>query len=295
MTQVCCIQDPFLQSLIALFPSLTISFSCFLFVTINKWCSLGDDYKTLRHHARDVKFFQYLATPTGTHISHPACSLFDLTTLHRMCPTMQKPPSSPPCEPGRSFLLTLACLSSPNCCVNKDENAHILELPTVMDRCLSCAVTCPLENNKAKEDDEFDTGEVVDEPPDEVDSEAVPWIVDSISYECPNEIDHVTNKRGNVESRSVDGDTDGSDDCLAATWSPPPTHRCKKSWAGTTNNSAMTWSIVATTHLIWLQCSEKVIQSIISASTTTKAWLTPRGTQKIFRPSVSWLTLQLSK
>jgi hypothetical protein len=32
-----------------------------------------------------------------------------------------------------------------------------------------------------------------------------------------------------VESRSVDGDADGSDDCLAATSSPPPTHRCKKS------------------------------------------------------------------
>jgi hypothetical protein len=47
-----------------------------------------------------------------------------------------------------------------------------------------------------------------------------------------------------VESRSVDGDTDGSDDCLAATGSPASTHRCKKSRAGTTNHSAITWSIV---------------------------------------------------
>jgi hypothetical protein len=62
-----------------------------------------------------------------------------------------------------------------------------------------------------------------------------------------------------VESRSVDGDADGSDDCLAATSSPPPMHRCKKSRAGTRNHSAMTWSKVVSTCPNWLQRSDKVI------------------------------------
>jgi hypothetical protein len=109
-----------------------------------------------------------------------------------------------------------------------------------MDRCLSRAVSGLLHNNEADEDNEVDTGEVVDEPADEADSEAVQRLVDSQVDERANEIDYVASKGGNVESRSVDGDADGSDDCLAATRSPPPTHRCKKSRAGTTNHSAMT-------------------------------------------------------
>jgi len=74
-----------------------------------------------------------------------------------------------------------------------------------------------------------DTGEVVDEPTDEADSEAVERLVDSQVDEGANEIDHVASEGGNMESWSVDGDADGSDDCLAATCSPPPTHQCKKS------------------------------------------------------------------
>ena len=129
----------------------------------------------------------------------------------------------------------------------------------MMDRCLSRAVSGLLHDNEADEDNEVDTGEVVDEPADEADSEAVERLVDSLVDERANEIDHVASEGGNVESRSVDGDADGSDDCLAATSSPPPTHRCKKSRAGTTNHSAMTWSIVVSTCPNWLQRSDKVI------------------------------------
>ena len=92
---------------------------------------------------------------------------------------MHTPPSSPPCEPGRSFRPSLARLSSPNCFVDKDGNLHILELPTVMDRCLSRAVSVLLHNNEADKDNEVDTGEVVDEPADEADSEAIERLVDS--------------------------------------------------------------------------------------------------------------------
>jgi hypothetical protein len=62
-----------------------------------------------------------------------------------------------------------------------------------------------------------------------------------------------------VELLSVDGDTDGGDDCFVASSSPPPMHRCKMSRAGTTNYPAMTWSIVLHTHPNWLQHSDKVI------------------------------------
>jgi hypothetical protein len=129
----------------------------------------------------------------------------------------------------------------------------------VMDRCLSRAVSGLLHDNEADEDNEVDTGEVVDEPTDEADSEAVARLVDSQVDERAKEIDHVASEVGNVESQSVDGDADGSDDCLAATSSPPPTHRCNKSRAGTTNHSLMTWSIVVSTCPNWLQRSEKVI------------------------------------
>jgi len=142
---------------------------------------------------------------------------------------MHTPQSSPLCEPGRSFRPSLACLASPNSLVDKDGNAHTLELPTEMDQCLSRAVSGLLHDNKADEDNEVDTGEVVDEPADEADSEAVEGLVDSQVDERANEIDHVASEGGNVESLSVDGDTDGSDACLAATSSPPPTHRCKTS------------------------------------------------------------------
>jgi len=129
----------------------------------------------------------------------------------------------------------------------------------VIDRCLSRAVGGLLHDNEADEDNEVDTGEVVDKPAHEADSEAIERLVDSQVDERANEIDHVASEGGNVESRSVDGDADGSDDCLAATSSPPPTHRCKKSRACTTNHCAMTWSIVVSTCPNWLQRSDKVI------------------------------------
>jgi len=94
----------------------------------------------------------------------------------------------------------------------------------VIDRCLSRAVSGLLYNDEADEDNELDTREVVDEPADEADSEAIKRHVDSQVNERANEIDHVASYGGNVESRSVDGDADGSDDCLAATSSPPATH-----------------------------------------------------------------------
>jgi hypothetical protein len=92
---------------------------------------------------------------------------------------MHTPPSSPPCEPGRSFRPYLARLSSPNWFVDREDNAHILELPTVMDWYLSRAVSGLLHDNEADEDNQVDTGEVVDEPADEADSEAVERLVDS--------------------------------------------------------------------------------------------------------------------
>jgi hypothetical protein len=84
-------------------------------------------------------------------------------------------------------------------------------------------------------------------------------LFDSQVNECANEIDHVASEGGNVESLSVDGDTNGSDDCLATRCCPPPTHRCRKSRARTTNHSTMTWSIVGSTRPNWLRRSDKVI------------------------------------
>jgi hypothetical protein len=128
-----------------------------------------------------------------------------------------------------------------------------------MDRCLSRAVSRLLHDNEVDEDNEVDSGEVVVEPADEADCEGVERLVGSQVDERANEIAHVASEGGNMESRSVDGDADGSDDCLAATSSPPPTHRCKKSRACTTNHSAMTWSIVVSTCPNWLKRSDKVI------------------------------------
>jgi len=128
----------------------------------------------------------------------------------------------------------------------------------VMDRCSSRAVSGLLHDNAADKHHEVDTGEVVDEPTDEADSEADERLVDPQVDERANEIDHVASKGGNVESLSVDGDTDGSDDCLAATSSPSPTHRCKKSRDDTTNHTAMTWSIVVSTRPDWLQRFDKM-------------------------------------
>ena len=92
---------------------------------------------------------------------------------------MHTPPSSPPCEPGNSFQPSLARLSSPSCFADKDGNAHILVLPTLMDRCWSRPVSGLLHDNEADEDNQVDTGEVVDEPGDEADSEAVERLVDT--------------------------------------------------------------------------------------------------------------------
>jgi len=117
----------------------------------------------------------------------------------------------------------------------------------MMDRCLSRAVSGLLHDNNADKDNVEDSGDVVEEPTDEVDSEAIERLFNSQVEECADEIDDFAREGGNVVSRSVDRDTDGSDDCLAATSSPLPMHRCKKSQAGTTNHSAMTWSIVVRT------------------------------------------------
>jgi hypothetical protein len=110
--------------------------------------------------------------------------------------------------------------------VDKDGNAHILEVPTVMDRCVARAVSGLLYDHEADVDTEVDTGEVVDEPPDEADSAAIKRLVHSQVDECANEIDNVASEGCNVVSQSIDGDTDGSDVCPAATCSPLPTHRC---------------------------------------------------------------------
>jgi len=172
---------------------------------------------------------------------------------------MHTPPSSPPCEPGRFSRPSWPRSFSPNCFVDKDGDAHILELPTVLDRYLPRADSGLLHDNEDDKDNKVDPGEVVDEPTNTADGEAVERLVDSQVDEHANEIDHVASEGGNVECWSVDGDPDGSDDCLAATSSPPPTHRCRKSRAGTTNHYAMTCSIVVTTRPNWLQRSDKVI------------------------------------
>jgi hypothetical protein len=84
-------------------------------------------------------------------------------------------------------------------------------------------------DNQADEDHEVYTGVAVDKHADEADSESVERLVDTQVEERGNEMDHVASDGGNVESLSVDGDTDWSDDCLAATSNPPCTHQCKMS------------------------------------------------------------------
>jgi len=79
---------------------------------------------------------------------------------------MHTPPSSPPCEPGRFFQPSLAGLSSPHYFFDNNGNAHILELPTVMDRCLSRAVSGLLHEKEPNNDNEVNTGRVVDKPAD---------------------------------------------------------------------------------------------------------------------------------
>jgi hypothetical protein len=93
-----------------------------------------------------------------------------------------------------------------------------------MDQCLPRVVSSQLHDSEDDKDSEVDTGEVVDESADEPDSEAVERVVDSQVEELTNEIDHVASEGGSVEFWTVDKDTDGHDDCLAATSSPPPTH-----------------------------------------------------------------------
>ena len=56
---------------------------------------------------------------------------------------------------------------------------------------MSRAVSCLLHDNEADEDNEVDPGEVVEEPGDDVDSEAVERLVQSEVDERANEIDHV--------------------------------------------------------------------------------------------------------
>jgi len=94
---------------------------------------------------------------------------------------------------------------------------------------LSRGVRGLLYNDKADEDNEVDTGEAVDEPADGVDSESVGSIVDLYVDTHPNKTETVTRQGGNVQPWSVDRDTDGSDDTLAATSCTPPLHRCKES------------------------------------------------------------------
>jgi len=58
--------------------------------------------------------------------------------------------------------------------------------------------------NEAHKDNEVDPGEVVDEPADLVDSEAVKRLVHPHVDECTDEIDIVASEGGLVESRRVD-------------------------------------------------------------------------------------------
>jgi len=80
-----------------------------------------------------------------------------------------------------------------------------------MDWGLSRAVSGLLHDTKADQDIHMGTGEVVDKPADEADSEAIDWPDDSQADECVNQIDYMASKSGNVESQSVDGDTEESD------------------------------------------------------------------------------------
>jgi hypothetical protein len=129
----------------------------------------------------------------------------------------------------------------------------------VIDVCLSSAVSGLLHDNEADEDTEADAAKVVHKPADKGDSEVVERLLDLHVNECANAIDYVASEGGNMESLSVEGHTDGSDDCLAATSSPLPMHRCSKSRGGTTNHSTMTRSMVVSTSPNWLQRSDKVI------------------------------------
>ena len=100
----------------------------------------------------------------------------------------------------------------------------------MIDRCSSSAVSDLLHVNEANEDRKVEIGEVVDTPSDEANSEVVEKFLNSQVDERGNEIHHVASEGGPVVSQSVDEDTYGSHDCVAATSSPPPpTHRCNKS------------------------------------------------------------------
>jgi len=90
---------------------------------------------------------------------------------------------------------------------------------------LSRAVSRQLHDNDVDEDNIVDPYDVVDKSADKADSEAVERPVDCEVDERADVIYLVATKGGNVESRSVDADADGSNDCFAATSKPPPTHR----------------------------------------------------------------------
>jgi hypothetical protein len=86
---------------------------------------------------------------------------------------MHTPPSSLLSEHGHSFQSSLACLSSSPCVVDKDGNAQILELPTVMGGCFSRATCGVPYDNEPNEKHMMDIREVVYKPGHEVVCEAI--------------------------------------------------------------------------------------------------------------------------
>jgi len=143
--------------------------------------------------------------------------------------------------------------------VDKHGNAQIFNVPIGIDRCLSRAVTSLLHDVKAHKGNNIDTGVVLDEPADKADSDAVESLLHFEVDERADKIEHEGSKGGNVECRRVEGETNGSDDGLPATSSPPATHWCDQSRAGITNHCAVTWLLVVSTCPNWLQYSDKLI------------------------------------
>jgi hypothetical protein len=60
----------------------------------------------------------------------------------------------------------------------------------MMDQCLPRVVSSQLHDSEDDKESEVDTGEVVDEPADDVDSEAIKRPRNSHLHEHANEIDH---------------------------------------------------------------------------------------------------------
>jgi len=133
MTQACCIQQQFVLSLIALFPSLTITFSFFLLIPISKSCSLASIYQTLCHHLSNIELFKYLAPSTATNTSHPSLLTFGphQTSQEHSNDAYTTNLSAQGTWPF--FSAFIPGLSSSHYFVQNEENAHILKLPTVID------------------------------------------------------------------------------------------------------------------------------------------------------------------